>query len=178
MHGHQLLYSRMLPVDRYILTRYMAILGRVLCSDCCTEVYSDPFQTSNMEFFAKIVNVWKPFTIFAGSSILDVWEVSEYTSVVCHSHVLKLLLEMKFLFLFLNYLTWTTIILMRINVNSRMFDAFQEFSTSPMDSTKDTILTIVFEHVEQDLSQFLRDFPSPGLPEHLIKVNLNLDSVV
>ena len=57
MHGHQLLYSRMLPVDRYILTRYMAILGRVLCSDCCTEVYSDPFQTSNMEFFAKTVNV-------------------------------------------------------------------------------------------------------------------------
>ena len=67
---------------------------------------------------------------------------------------------------------------MRINVNSRMFDAFQEFSTSPMDSNKDTILTIVFEHVEQDLSQFLRDFPSPGLPEHLIKVNFNLDSVV
>ena len=47
-----------------------------------------------------------------------------------------------------------------------------------MDSTKDTNLTIVFEHVEQDLSQFLRDFPSPGLPEHLIKVNFNLDSVV
>ena len=59
-----------------------------------------------------------------------------------------------------------------------MFDAFQEFSTSPVDSTNDTILTIVFEHVEQDLSQFLRDFPSPGLPEHLIKVSLNLDSVV
>lgn len=47
-----------------------------------------------------------------------------------------------------------------------------------MDSTNDTILTIVFEHVEQDLSQFLRDFPSPGLPEHLIKVSLNLDSVI
>ena len=47
-----------------------------------------------------------------------------------------------------------------------------------MDSTKETILTIVFEHVEQDLSQFLRDFPLPGLPEHLIKVNFNLDSVV
>ena len=59
-----------------------------------------------------------------------------------------------------------------------MFDAFQEFSTSPVDPTNDTILTIVFEHVEQDLSQFLRDFPSPGLPEHLIKVSLNLDSVV
>ena len=62
---------------------------------------------------------------------------------------------------------------MRINVNSRMFDAFQEFSTSPMDSTKDTILTIVFEHVEQDLSQFLRDFPSPGLPEILILTQLS-----
>jgi len=51
----------------------------------------------------------------------------------------------------------------------RMYDAFQTYSTSPTDSPTDLILTIVFEHVEQDLSQFLHNFPPPGLPEHLIK---------
>ena len=32
-----------------------------------------------MELFAKIVNGWKPWTIFAKSSIVDVWHGSEYT---------------------------------------------------------------------------------------------------
>ena len=31
-----------------------------------------------MENFAKIVNGWKPLTIFAKHSILDVWQDSEY----------------------------------------------------------------------------------------------------
>ena len=33
-----------------------------------------------MDFFAKIVNGWKPLTIFAKSFIFDVWMVSEYDS--------------------------------------------------------------------------------------------------
>ena len=31
---------------------------------------------------AKIFNYWKPWTIFADNSILDVWLSSEYTSTV------------------------------------------------------------------------------------------------
>ena len=42
------------------------------------EAYLDACQTSKMERFAKIVNGWIPFTIFAKCSILDVWQGSEY----------------------------------------------------------------------------------------------------
>ena len=35
---------------------------------------------SKMELFAKIVKNEKPFTIFAKTSILDVWQGSEYAS--------------------------------------------------------------------------------------------------
>ena len=31
-----------------------------------------------MDLFAKIVKNFKPFTIFAKASILDVWQASEY----------------------------------------------------------------------------------------------------
>ena len=37
-------------------------------------------QTSKMELFAKIVQNEKPFTIFPKTSILDVWQSSEYAS--------------------------------------------------------------------------------------------------
>ena len=55
-----------------------------------------------------------------------------------------------------------------------MFDAFQTYSdnNSSRDGSCDSVLTIVFEHVDQDLSMFLHKYPSPGLPEHLIKVIL------
>lgn len=54
-----------------------------------------------------------------------------------------------------------------------MFDAFQTYSdsSSSSDGRCDSVLTIVFEHVDQDLSMFLHKYPSPGLPEHLIKVS-------
>ena len=42
------------------------------------EAYSDPCQTSKIERFAKIVNDWKPLTIFAKHSILDAWQGSVY----------------------------------------------------------------------------------------------------
>ena len=44
-----------------------------------TEVH---YQTFTMEHFPKIVNVWKPITVFAKRCILDVWQGSEYTSAV------------------------------------------------------------------------------------------------
>ena len=39
-------------------------------------------KTSKKERFAKIVNGFQPITIFAIRSILDVWQCSEYASVV------------------------------------------------------------------------------------------------
>ena len=36
------------------------------------EAYSEPYQTSKMERFAKIVNGFQPLTIFGKRSILDV----------------------------------------------------------------------------------------------------------
>ena len=45
-----------------------------------TQSYSEPYQTSKMEHFAKIVNGWKPFTTFAKHSILDVSQGSEYAT--------------------------------------------------------------------------------------------------
>ena len=41
------------------------------------EAYSDPFETSKMEFFVKILEA---LIIFAEVSILDVWKGSEYAT--------------------------------------------------------------------------------------------------
>ena len=43
-------------------------------------MYSEPYQTSKMEHFAKTVNGWKPLTIFPHCSALDLWQGSEHTS--------------------------------------------------------------------------------------------------
>ena len=43
-----------------------------------SEAYSEPYQLSKMERFAKIINGFQPLTIFAKQSILDVWQDSEY----------------------------------------------------------------------------------------------------
>lgn len=57
----------------------------------------------------------------------------------------------------------------------RMFDAFQTFSSSAssssssVDSPQDVVLTIVFEHVEQDLSTFIHKSQPCGLSEEVIK---------
>ena len=45
-----------------------------------TEANSESSQTSEMEFFVKTVTGWKPLTILAKSSILDVSVGSEYAS--------------------------------------------------------------------------------------------------
>ena len=45
-----------------------------------TEAYLKPCQTSKMERFAKIVNGWKPLTIFGKYFIIDVWQDLKYAS--------------------------------------------------------------------------------------------------
>ena len=45
-----------------------------------SEKYSEPCQTSKMEIFAKIVNGFSFSSNFAKSSILDVWQDSEFVS--------------------------------------------------------------------------------------------------
>ena len=47
-----------------------------------TETYSEPCQISKMEVFAEIGNGWEPLTSFTRSSILDVYQGSEYVSVI------------------------------------------------------------------------------------------------
>ena len=44
------------------------------------EAYLEPLQTSKLELFAKIVNGFKPLTVFSKSSILDVSSGSKYAS--------------------------------------------------------------------------------------------------
>ena len=44
--------------------------------------YSEPYQTSKMESFAKIVNGFQPLTIFAKSSIIDAGQAFECISEI------------------------------------------------------------------------------------------------
>ena len=56
------------------------ITGKVLQLQSCNQ---KPCQTTKMELLAKIINSWKPLTIFVKSFILDIWQDSEYTSGHC-----------------------------------------------------------------------------------------------
>ena len=47
-----------------------------------SKAYSVHRQISQMEFYARIVNGFQPLTIFAKSSIEDVWLGSEYASAL------------------------------------------------------------------------------------------------
>ena len=57
------------------------------------EAYSEPSWTSKMALFAKIFNSWKSLTIYAKSSILDVWLSSEYASASFFPKILHILLR-------------------------------------------------------------------------------------
>ena len=59
-----------------------------------SEPYLEPFQTSKILWSVKILNRWKPITIFAKHSILDIWQGSEYTCVdvpgiCCYENFIK-----------------------------------------------------------------------------------------
>ena len=45
-----------------------------------TKVNSKPCQTTEMERFVRIVKIEKLLTIYAKTSILDVWQSSEHAS--------------------------------------------------------------------------------------------------
>ena len=47
--------------------------------------YSEPCQPFKIECFAKIVSGQRLLTFFVKHSILDVWQGSQYASVICHS---------------------------------------------------------------------------------------------
>ena len=51
-------------------------------SSCKSEAYTKLSQTSKIELFAKIVSGSQLLTISVKSSILDVWQGSEWTSEV------------------------------------------------------------------------------------------------
>ena len=48
-------------------------------------MFSEFYQTSKVDSFLKIVNGWKPFTIFVKRSILDVWQGFEYAYVILNA---------------------------------------------------------------------------------------------
>ena len=56
-----------------------------------TEAYLELSQTSRMEFFAKMINDWKPLTILSKSYILDIGLRSEYASETAISKFLSTL---------------------------------------------------------------------------------------
>ena len=47
-----------------------------------SEAYSEPFKTSKMKLLPKIVSVFQPLNIFTKNFILDVWQSSDYASVI------------------------------------------------------------------------------------------------
>ena len=53
-----------------------------------TETYSEPYQTSKMDCFSKIVTDFKPLTVFGKRSVLDVWQNSECSSDYVHPSAL------------------------------------------------------------------------------------------
>ena len=63
-----------------MLIKFSKQIGNSYAKIINTKVNSKPCQTAEMELFAKIVKNEKPFTISAKTSILDVWQGSEYAS--------------------------------------------------------------------------------------------------
>ena len=64
------------------------LVGKMMLQLCITlrklvsvrlTTFSELFQTSKMESITKIDYIWKPFIIFAKSSILDAWRGLKYT---------------------------------------------------------------------------------------------------
>ena len=56
-----------------------------------TQANSESCQTSKMGRFAKIAKNYKLCTIYAKSSILDVWQDSKYASEVASKYNLRML---------------------------------------------------------------------------------------
>ena len=63
-----------------MLVKFSKQIGNSCAKIINTKVNSKPCQTAEIELFAIIVKNEKPFTIFAKTFILDVWQGSEYAS--------------------------------------------------------------------------------------------------
>ena len=66
-------------VEGYLLPLIFKLITS-LTLEANLEAYSEPSQTSKLEVFAKIVNGFSFLTIFAKSSIVDIWKDSEFAS--------------------------------------------------------------------------------------------------
>ena len=53
-------------------------------SRSCSEAYLKQCRTCKMERFPKIGNNFQPLTIFIKHPILDIWQGSEYASVIAN----------------------------------------------------------------------------------------------
>ena len=58
----------------------LSIIGVIVVQQYYGEAYWEPCYTSKMELFSEIVNGFQPLTISTKSSVLDVWQGSEYVS--------------------------------------------------------------------------------------------------
>ena len=65
-------------VSNINIGKHCILLVRAKC--ILLRAYSEHFHTSKMEHFEKIVEGFELFTIFAKSSIFNVWQSSEYVS--------------------------------------------------------------------------------------------------
>ena len=58
-------------------------------------MYSETRQTSKIEIFVEIVNIFETLTIFAKVSILDVWQGSEHVPENIHFFFLIIFFSLK-----------------------------------------------------------------------------------
>ena len=65
---------------RSVLICLLKLLYFIYIVMLISETYSEPCETSKVEFFAKIVNGLESLTIFVKNSILGIWQGSEYGS--------------------------------------------------------------------------------------------------
>ena len=96
IHGSSLLPSFSFwfleSIDFRTLLLSFSSLSPISLNNCLSQTYTESCQIFKMVLFAKIVNDWKLLSIFAKSSILVVWQGSEYTSGCC-AEVFLLILE-------------------------------------------------------------------------------------
>ena len=84
------LQSSMIVFENSPSETYLKILRKILMMESFLvklktlknlQKSSEPWQTPKMKLFTKIVNSFQLITIFAKSTIIDVWQYSEYSSV-------------------------------------------------------------------------------------------------
>ena len=64
--------------------KYVGNMGFTIITDTdvMTETYSEPWYTSKMKLFVKLVNSFQPLPISAKNYVLDIWHGSGYVSIL------------------------------------------------------------------------------------------------